>query len=590
MLGGASAVLDTMRRAMRTLPTLLLVLGAAAGIGLGLTVMWGAGPQTAEPRDGGSDGAAVGVPVARDGVPQGHFYTGASEEPKDVNPLTAHGNVARRLVHFYTHEGLLEVDPATGELRPMLAERFEVDTAANACTFTLRTGVRFADGSPMTLEDVLFPWQLARAGHLPMGGLGDVFARVLEVEPIDDRRFRVLFRDQHFAALRIVGEGWCVVSKPFFVARVAARCAPEPVPAVDSAQFAVLLDQIDHECGPGTGPYLFENDPNGVQRWRPRQDLRLVVNPNSWRRAASPGTWNFAGFHLLWRDQAAAMHALLRGEIDWFTTFNAEGLVAAQPQLTAGYDLLRYDYEALGVYRVMWNCKRPGLGDPRVRRALGMLFDGDALLAQFPGAGKRAVAHCKPDSPACPRELQPLAFDPSQARALLRDAGFDAAQGTPLRLRVVAVEGTDILRRCCDLFADAANQAGVELELLRRDWGGYMEEKIAGDWDGLLSLQSFRAWGDPYDLLHSEGLDNDGKWANADADRLASAARIEPDPARRAELWRELHTIVYQEQPATLVLHPLVSVLLDKRIERESIGRNGLVLERAFVAPERQRP
>lgn len=582
-----------MPRAMRTLPTLLLVLGAAAGVGLGLSVMWGAGsshtassqttsPPTADPAKGGA--------VARDGVPQGHFYTGAAAEPDDVNPLTAHNQEARRLVHFYTHEGLLDVDPATGELRPMLAERFEVDTAANACTFTLRAGVRFADGSPMTLDDALFPWQLAHAGHLPMGALGDVFARVRDVEPLDDRRFRVHFRDQHYASLRVVGEGWWVVSKPFFVARVAARCAPEPAPAVDTAQFAVLLDQVDRECGPGTGPYMLENDPNGVQRWRSRQDLRLVVNPHSWRRAANPGTWNFAGFHLLWRDQASALHALLRGEVDWFTTFNAEELVAAQPQLTSSYDLLRYDYEALGVYRVLWNCTRPGLGDARVRRALGMLFDGDGLLAQFPGAGRRAVAYCKPDSPACPRELVPLPFDPNQARALLREAGFDAEAGRPLRLRVAALEGTDVLRRCSDLFADAANKAGVELELLRRDWTGYMQEKKSGNWDGLLSLQSFRAWGDPYDLLHSEGLDNDGKWANADADRLASAARVEHDPEKRAALWRELHTIAYQEQPATLVLHPLVSVLLDKRIERESLGRNGLVLERAFVAPSRQRP
>lgn len=566
---------------MRTLPLLLIVLGGVAGVGLGLSVMFRAGAAGV--------GGATGEVVLRAGVPQGHFYTGAAEEPSSVNPFTAHNQVARRLVHAFTHEALLEVEPTSGELRPALAERFEPAADGGSCTFTLRAGVQFADGSPLSLDDVMFGWQLACAGHLSLGVIGDAFARVSKVEPIDDRRFRVVFRDRHYASLRIVGEAWYVASKRFFCARIAARCRPAPMPPIDSAEFALLLDQIDHECGPGTGPYLLENDPNGVRRWQPRSELVLVTNPYSWRRAATPGTWNFAGIRLLWRDQAAAQHALLRGEIDFYTTFDVDSLLQAQPQLAENYRILRYDYETLGIYRVMWNCRRPGAADSRVRRALGMLFDIDTLLRQFPDAGKRAFAYCKPDSPASPRNLAPLPFDPGSARALLREAGFDPERGTPLRLRVVALEGTDLLRRISDLFVDAATQAGVQLELVRRDFGGFVQEKKSGNWDGLLALQSFRAWGDPYEFLHTDGLDNDGKWTSAEADRLATAARTELDPDRRAALWRELHALVYAEQPVAFLLHPMVSVLLDKRIERASIGRNGLVLERAFVAPDRQR-
>jgi hypothetical protein len=50
-----------------------------------------------------------------------------------------------------------------------------------------------------------------------------------------------------------------------------------------------------------------------------------------------------------------------------------------------------------------------------------------------------------------------------------------------------------------------------------------------------------------------------------------------------------MHTIVYREQPATLLAHPLATILLDKRIQGATTGRSGLVLERAFVAPEKQR-
>jgi peptide/nickel transport system substrate-binding protein len=161
--------------------------------------------------------------------------------------------------------------------------------------------------------------------------------------------------------------------------------------------------------------------------------------------------------------------------------------------------------------------------------------------------------------------------------------------GKPLRLTVVALQGTDVLRRIADLFEDAARQAGVQLDLRRRDYRAFMQDKKAGGWHGLLVQQAFRPWGDPWDLLHSQGLDNDGGWADAEADGLLAAARQEPEPARRAALWQELHTLVHREQPAALLVHPLACVLLDRRIEGARPGRTGLVLEQAFVAPDRQR-
>jgi peptide/nickel transport system substrate-binding protein len=548
---------------------LLTALGACATIALGLGVMWSAG------------GARV---------PQGHVYTGCAEEPSDVNPLTCRGNAARRLVLGNTHEGLLDVDPTTGELRPCVAEAFELSPDHMQCTFTLRAGVQFSDGSAVTLDDVLFGWELAQAGHLALGFVGDAFARVQAVDRLDDRRFRVHFKDAHYAALRVVGQTWLVAKKQFFVDRVAARCRPAPAPAVDSAEFAQTLAKIDHECGPGTGPYRFDNDPAGEMSWRPHQDLMLVVNPHAWKRAAAPGTWNFAGMRVLFRDQTGMTNALLRREIDWYVSGSPGELLAARPDLQQDYRLLSYDYDALGVYRVVWACQRAPTDDVRVRRALGMLFDVESWRKGFPGIGERALAHAKRDAPEYPRDLVPLAFDPPAARRLLREAGYDREQGRPLELVVIVPTGNEVFERITALFAEAADQAGIQLQLRKSDgYTGIVEAKKLGDWNGYLILQPFRPWGDPWDFVHSQGSENDGLWSNAEVDRLADAARVEPDAGRRAALWREMHTIVYREQPATLLAHPLATILLDKRIQGATTGRSGLVLERAFVAPEKQR-
>src|SRR5688572_8004065 len=188
---------------MRPLPVLLLVLGVAAGAALGLRVMRAEQPRVPPPVTVPAAAGPGAAAVPAGGVPQGHVLTACAEEPNDVNPLTTADPVARRLVLAHTHDTLLEIDPESGELRPALASAFEPAADGSACTFTLRDGVRFADGSPVTLDDVCFGWELAQAGHLLLGSVHDAFARVESVERLDDRRLRVHFRDRHYAVVRV---------------------------------------------------------------------------------------------------------------------------------------------------------------------------------------------------------------------------------------------------------------------------------------------------------------------------------------------------------------------------------------------------
>ena len=83
--------------------------------------------------------------------------------------------------------------------------------------------------------------------------------------------------------------------------------------------------------------------------------------------------------------------------------------------------------------------------------------------------------------------------------------------------------------------------------------------------------------------------DNEGHWSNPEADRLATAARREPDANRRNELLRELHKVVNDEQPIALLAYPLVAILFNKHIQNAEPGPRGLWPERFWVPPEFQR-
>lgn len=568
---------------MRSLPLMLAVLIALTGLTLGAYVMFRQAPATSV-----GDGAE---PAMRGGKPQGHVYAGITEEPDDVNPLTAHGNAARRFVIEFTHEGLLDTDPDTGELRAALATAWELAPDHLSCTFTLRDGVQFADGAPMTMADVLFGWELARAGQLQLGFVQDAYARVAAAEVLDERHLKLTFKAPHYAVLRAVGERWIVVQRQFFVDRVAALAQRlgEPAPAVDSARFAALLAQIQGVCGPGTGPYQLPAAGDESPTWRRRQDLTLVPNARCWRRAAFPGTWNLAGVRLLFREPSAAFPALMQREVDWLGTWSVDAIVDKYPALLTDYEKLVYDYDTLGVMTFVWNCRRQPLTDVRVRCALTMLVDQGALLARFGDAVTAATAFAKPRSPGYPRDILPFEHSVSGARQLLREAGFVPEDGKPLRLQILSTPDGGPMDLARDLFEHAAKDAGIELTVQALDFPSYVAAKKREEWDGLLANRSFRPWDDPFDFVHSQGADNDGHFANAEVDRLAELAQRELDPAARALVLQELHRLVYKEQAFTFLVHPKACLLFNRHIQDAKPGPRGLRLERWWVPKEFQR-
>ncbi|MCK5940386.1 MAG: ABC transporter substrate-binding protein [Planctomycetes bacterium] len=570
---------------MRILPTLLIMLLVVFGGGLALKVMWGTAATPA------TDGE---MPRTLAGKPQGHVYTGAiaNGEPSDVNPLTTYHPVASGLVLAYTHDTLLDRDPDTGELRPALCESYQLADDGSSCDFTLRDNVTFADGQPMTMADVLFGWELSQAGHLNLGYIGLAFQRVRDVEALDQRRLRVHFDGRHYAALAQVGERWMVVQRRFFEERVRAMLDEgEAMPPVASARFAELVDRVDLECGPGTGPYQLHNATAGVQNWRRRQDLLLTRHEGCWRRRVRPGSWNLAGMRVLFRDPAGAKNALLRGEVDWYADQQLDQLLASRPELSERYEKLVYDYLKLGVLRIVWNCQVAPTDDPRVRRALGMLIPRREIVDVWAGAARPAAAHARFGSDEYP-DLSPMPFDPKAARALLREAGFDPEQGEPLRLTVLTFRAPPALRRTLDLIVDAASRAGVQLEVRELEHAPFLAQKNERKWHGIYGLKVFEPWGGAYTLLHSEGLENhgEGRWHHEEADRLAAAAQRELDPERRNALWRQLHELAHKEQPAALIVHPMASMLFSKDIEDCRPGPLGLKPSRAWVPHEKQRP
>lgn len=536
--------------------------------------------------------AAPVVPVSAAGLPQGHVYTGVVEEPRVVNPFLTSEGVARRYLLGFTHDTLLDSEPVEGRLRPALAQAWRLHQDGRTLDFELRPDVRFADGEPLTPADVLFTWEVARTPDALLGTIREGLGLVASAALLDGQpsTLRVVLKEPHFAAVQAVGESWVVSRRGYWLRRIGELAAQDrlaPVPAPGQPGFGALLARLEGETGPGSGPYAIAPDTDAGPGHRPGIDLRLIRHEACWRRREHPGSWNLGGIRLLFRSPQAAFTALLAGEIDWYAYPDSVRLLDQRPELRERYARHIYDARHLGVHVVVWNCRRPSLADPRVRRALGMLFDRAGIVDRLlDGCGKPAAAFAKLGAPEYPA-IQPLSFDPTQARALLREAGYDRQAGRPLALQVLTSGAVG--RQMADLLVDAGKKIGVAIEVRAVDWGALTKAVDQRDFDAVIRMQGFRNWVDPYDTFHSAGGLNDAGWRHADADRLLAQARVELDDARRAGIYRQFHELVAREQPMALLAHVLAPVLLDARLQNATPGPLGLWPERFWMPAEHQR-
>ena len=567
---------------VRPLPLLLGALVVVTGVLLGVQVLL---QQPArQPLAGVED---------RGGVPQGHVMTYVFQRLGSLNPFTAADPVVGWYVHGFTHDALLDRDPATGQLRGALARDWQLDDSGLVLTVTLRDGVLFDDGTPMTAQDVLYTLAVAKGNGVVLGRIGDGMhlVRAAALLPGAPARLRIELSSPHFDAVRAVGTSWVVGEQRWFERRLAELAAAQgkPAPAPGDPAFGTLLPQI-LESGPGTGPYCLPRDGEGHSDWS--RELLLRRNEHSWRRLATPGVWNFAGVRIRYLDDEAARDsALLAGELDIYQAPDPAGLLAAHPGLRQDYRAVSYDPPNLTVWLVEWNLRRPDLQDVRVRQALSLLFDRTAIVQSLlHGNGTPAVAYARPSDAGYPQDLPVPVCDPVAARRLLREAGFDASAGRPLRLTILTPAEQPLFRRALELAADAAKTAGVELVPLPLEAPVLRGRREQSEWDGILSNKTDRTGAsDPYETFHSLGSANCMGFSNAAADDLLARARLERDAAARRQLLLQFHRLVAREQPVCLLVHPRAVMLVNAHLQNATPGPLGLWPERFWMPKEFQR-
>lgn len=435
-------------------------------------------------------------------------------ELQSINPLVTTHPLARQVQKFVLFTTLARYDEDLAP-RPYLARSWTWSADGRRVRFELDRGVRWHDGVPTTAADVV--WTLERARDPSTG-----YPRAADLGTVRS-----------------------VAARDSFHVEIAFAEPPGAFPDVLTDLAILPAHRLAGVSGRELRAAPFNHDPvgNGPFRYvRHEPNRRWIFERNAEFPAALGGPPALERLVIAIVDEPTTkLAALTSGELD------VAGINPAHAGFVRGTRYLAVrDYPVLMTYLLVLNLRRAPFGDRRVREAIDLAVDREAIVRGYLyGFGTPAMGVIPPDHPAASPLAAP-APNPDSARRLLAAAGF--GPGQPLGFELLTVTtGENALEQM--LQAQLA-RAGVRVTIRPIELGAFLAraQSAARDFDAL-------AIGVPGDLALSyvRGLFDSRRLG--EPLQYAGYANPALDHALDAARWADVERILAVERPVVFLYH-----------------------------------
>ncbi|NDV00204.1 ABC transporter substrate-binding protein [Pseudoroseicyclus tamaricis] len=382
-----------------------------------------------------------------------------------------------------------------------------------ALAFTLRDGLSWTNGyGPVTAEDVKYSFERIAGSDSAWAYQFEMLDRV----EVTGERTGVIHLTQPFAP-------FIVTALPYYGGHLVSKAAVEEA----GGSFTT---EAPAECG----PFLFSS-------WEQQQKVTLTANPD-WTGEAPD--FSTIEFYIVEDDQSALL-AYEANSFD-FTRVAPSSVNQLHADMPEGAELIEADSTTYTWLTVNQNA--PTLQDPRVRRAIQLAYDSEAVLyGAYDGVVGRAAGLVPPGSPYARESNIYAERDVEQARALLAEAG---AEGLTLNL-VALTDSTS--QTIAQIIQASLSEAGINVVIQPTEEAAYwsLGDMTAGD-DYLtleLVLQSFAGGVDPTENFVWFRPDQIGvyNWTFFDSpefEELYQASLVELDETARAGMFNRMEDLM----------------------------------------------
>jgi peptide/nickel transport system substrate-binding protein len=509
-------------------------------------------------------------------IPEGGFVTRTTYvDAQTPNPILAadEGSMALCALLF---EGMLRVDPFTGEWIPNLAEKWEIADDGLVYTFTLRRDLVWSDGHPITAHDFSFSYAALLSGVLETPNT-DVVAHVDQIEVVNDHTVMVTFAEADCANLDTLKLGWLPM-----------HLFTDDAASYDWSELAT------HEFN--SSPTVFSG-PFMLKEWVRGDRWTVVRNERYWRGAPYLDglvTRVVSG-------QSEMVDLLQGGQVDVGVGFDPQYLAQIEQASNLRiYKFLSDEYDFIGFQ--MGDPQNPQsrlnedgvpnedhgqhpiLHDQRVRQAIVYALDRQKIIAQARlGQGIPLHANVLPTvSWAYNTDLDGRAYDVERAELLLEEAGWvlnphsgvRSNDGVPLRLKLYTNAGNTVRETMAELVRQQLSEAGIEVEVIALDWYALLDVLLGQTFDMVLT-----SWSDLGVDPHDESFwcaesdvpgsgDNFVSYNNPEVEALYAETRALPDCDQddRTAIYRQIQALLYEDQPYCWLDVPRKLIAIGERV------------------------
>ena len=450
-------------------------------------------------------------------------------DPPTLDPhLTTDTTSAGMVVEIFG--GLVTLN-ADLQLVPDIAERWDISSDGRVYTFHLRPNAKFHDGKPVTASD--FKWSMERAVNPETASpVADTYLNdIVGVQDVLDGKTTdisgVTVIDDHTLQITIDAP------KAYFLAKL-------------TYPTAYVLDRENVKSGGRT----WTDSPNGTGPFKLKEyrvGERIVLERNEYYhlQPAFVDTVlnNLAG------GQSMAMYENDEIDITGVGLFDLERVLDPNEKLNKE---LVVAPPSFSVSYIGFNTSEPPFDDPKFRQALNHAVDKELIATEvLSELVEPAYGVLPPGFPGFFPNLKGLTYDPDLATRLLNESRYADPETRP-RI-VITVPGTGgTIGLDLEVVIEMWRQnLGVEVEIRQMEWATYLQDLNRQKFQAFAGLGWEADYPDPQDFLdilfHTDSSINHGAYSNAAVDKILEEARVEPDIAKRIELYHQAEQMIIDD-------------------------------------------
>ena len=470
---------------------------------------------------GGTSGSGGGSNAP---VTGGTLNVGLTSDVVTLDPLKSTALVDREVM-LNTYDTLVRVDEKN-TVQPDLATSWSY-TSPTQLVFTLRSDVKFQDGTPFNADAVVFNInRILKAASSPRKS---ELSSVKSVEAVDPTHVQFNLSAAFSPLLATLTDRAGMILSPTALQASGADIANNPLKA-------------------GSGPFQFKT-------WAKGDHLTIERNTNYWQKDS-------AGRMLPYLD-AVNYRPITDGNVmaTNLTTATIQVAQGLSPQAVAAAksnpSLVYKQSSALSFFGIMLNTKQAPLDDVHVRRAIAWAINRDEIVSSvLLNNGVVAQGPISPSSWAYSASIAPYSHDVNKAKAELAQA---ANGGANVSFTMLIASGDPTGAQEASFIQSQLKEAGINVDIKPETFATLLADTDATKPNFQAAALGWSGRPDPdgnmYSWFHTGGGNNSMQYSNSTVDSLLEDARVQSDQAKRATDYQNAEKQILDDSSYVFINH-----------------------------------